>query len=381
MISLPLLSVKSKRVRALTAGTFFLLATPQKIQSVEPVTAGITAVIVGVCWGVSTLITNVLSPAKPAKALSDFDPNCPKCVPPVKPPSPQPILAPISMAAQQTPKTDAAQVFNSHVTNNITTHIVTSAAHNTVNVVNPELTGPAGAPVQKIQATQALKPVQDIEKKEPLPAAAQIKSVGTTTPTTATPTQTTPITTIVYDHIQDIYKNHYGKAAVGTVAVGYVYILYCVSSLQRYLTDPKRISLWFSQYDLNKLLLLDMDKMQDLLVQEFVSVYNVSDQKNLKAAVSDFLADMQAELASLEQYQTLAGRIETVSSLGEKCFSPVTDIARSVIPFGGIVLDYMPAVTINTLFFVDSTLKTTVQERISRIHYYKNIFLQSTIVI
>ena len=87
---------------------------------------------------------------------------------------------------------------------------------------------------------------------------------------------------------------------MAAAATGYhLYILYSISSLQRYLTDPKRICLWFSEYDLNKLLLLNLDQIQELVIQEFITTYNVSHQKSLKPAVSKFLNDIETELANL----------------------------------------------------------------------------------
>lgn len=184
-----------------------------------------------------------------------------------------------------------------------------------------------------------------------------------------------------YESLTALYKDNYGKVWFGTASAGYLYILYHVNTLQRYLTDAKRISMWFSEYDLNKLLLIEFDRMHDLLIQEFITMYQVSDKKMLKSAIAAFLNDMETEVRYLEQYKKLSDRIGTVSSIVSKLCSPWYDITRTLVPFSGFVLDYMPSVTINHLFFVDNALKSTVQDRISRIHYYKNIFLQSNIVI
>lgn len=177
------------------------------------------------------------------------------------------------------------------------------------------------------------------------------------------------------------YKDNYGKIWLGTAIAGYVCILYHINTLQRYLTDTKRIGMWFSEYDLNRLLLIEFDRMHDLLIQEFITMYQVSDQKILKSATAAFLHDMETELRYLEQYKKLSDRIGTVSSIVSKLCSPWYDITRTLVPFSGFVLDHMPSVTINNIFFVDNVLKSTVQDRISRIHYYKNIFLQANIVI
>jgi hypothetical protein len=377
MISLRLLSVHSKRVRALTAGAFFLLIVPQKIQSIEPITAGITAVVIGAAYCVAEFFSP--SPTEPKKSGSKFDPNCSDCIKAVKSVSTQKYPpTPITTTAKQMPKTEASQiVYHHHTTTHNTT--ITADTGNTIHIITSNETDPAPpAPVQNIKAIQEVKPTQHIKVTEPKNSPI----VSAPTPKSATLSdQADSMRMAVYDRVQDLYTNHYGKVGLATAATGYVYILYVISSLQRYLLDPKRVSLWFSQYDLNQLLLLDLDKMQELLVQEFISTYNVADQKSLKPAVSSFLEDIETELASLERYQTLSGRIGTVSTVVEKCCTPVTDIARSVIPFAGIALDYIPMISINSIFFVNATLKTTIQERISRVHYYKNIFLQSTIVV
>lgn len=399
-----------------------MLIVPQKIQSFEPATIvailgyGLAAGSLGTMYKGQEFLNWWYGTGKKTEH-SVFDPNCPKCVQekaaqealhsgfdpncaqcieeravkqqaqPVVIKAQQP--APVKTTATQVPETRASQVVINNTTHNTT---ITAAKGNTI-VVTPEAAAapaPTPPPAQTIQTQQTVavapQPTPPAQIEKVLPATKELETAvitsahGNATSNTLL-NRASPLTTIIYDRAQDLYQNHYGKVQMAAAATGYLYILYSISSLQRYLTDPKRICLWFSEYDLNKLLLLNLDQIQELVIQEFITTYNVSDQKSLKPAVSKFLNDIETELASLQSYQTIAGRINTVSSIAEKCCSPFSDMARTIIPFAGMVLDYAPTVSINNLFFVNSTLQTSIQDRISRIHYYKNIFLQSTIVV
>jgi hypothetical protein len=184
-----------------------------------------------------------------------------------------------------------------------------------------------------------------------------------------------------FDQIKNISFKGYGTATVTTVGAGYLYLLYSISRMQNYLSSPQRVSLWFPEYELNKLLLLEPQAMHELLIQEFVSSYQVIDQKSLKDGILAFMHDIETELDYLAAYQNTTNRLDKASGFTHKCGSACGYIIRTIIPGSGTALDYAPSVGLPRLFFVDFALKNSVQERISRLHYYKNIFLQSTIVI
>lgn len=373
MISLRSLFFKFKQVRALTAGTFFLLIIPQKVQTlVEPVTLsyilgyGIAGgVFLYDWWYKRSIETN---------SAKVFNPNCAKCLQERALSEPaQPVPAPVVTAAQQAPETRVSQTTYSQTTYNTTIH---AQRGNTV-IVAPEVAAqqpqPVSTPNQTVQTHQTTRAaVQPPEKAVQDITPATSKSVGHNVSSAKID---------FHERIKDLYQNHLNEIAFGTAATGYLYMLYSINSMQRYLTDPQRVSLWFSEYDLNKLLLIEPDQMQELIVQEFITRYTVSDQKSLKVAVTKFMNDSETELALIDQYQRITGFLDTVSSCAESCCSACTYLARTAIPFAGIALDYMPAVGLHNLFFVNSALKTSIQERISRIHYYKNIFLQSPIVV
>lgn len=179
----------------------------------------------------------------------------------------------------------------------------------------------------------------------------------------------------------DIATQDYIKCIIAAAGVGYGYTVYTVIRLQQYLQEKTRISFWFNQYDFNKLLLLDQQQMHGLLAQEFMAVYNVRDQKTLKEGIHQFIADITSEIAALESYITILNRLEQAGNYGQYCSAAGSSVIKTLIPFGlgKVALSCLPQLSINGVFFIDVPLKDAIQERISRLHYYKNIFLQSTI--
>ncbi len=354
--------VAVKRIRALIATVLFLLSTPQKIHadflSQAFIFLGLFAVDKLYRYGIHF----VSNPGQGAEGASEKITVLPE----------KAAAVPVTSTAQQLPETKASQVVINTTNHHHTTTITvagTSSANKIVMSTSliPETTA-AQPPTQTIESTQTVQPTIQQVATKPVPP---------TVPTAPEPKVSMP----VYDEFKKICKNHYGSIGLTAALTGYLYLVYSVASLQNYLTDKKRIGFWFSDYDLNKLLLLEFDIMHDLLLQEFISVYHVTDQKSLKTAVSHFLNDMETELVCLDRYATITGRLAAFESFAGTCISPCSGLAKTCIPFAGLVLDYIPTINLHTLFFVDSTLKQTIQERISRIHYYKNIFLQSTITI
>ncbi len=351
MVSLKTLFEPSKWVRALRAGTFFFLIIPQKTHTLEPITA-VTVVSYTVAATAFSLLwkgkeffnwwnSNQTSQTNTGHPI--FNPNCPQCV--------QERALKLEQKLSQAPETSASQVIIHHTTHNTN---ITAGEGNTINVLPPG----SEVPIQPPSPTQTIQAIQKSES----------------------PVQPTIQTKAIYS-VPEFYRNNYGKATIVVAITGYLYVLYLVSSLQRYLTDPKRISLWFSEYDLNKLVLLEPEHMKELIIQEFINIYQVSDQKSLKNGVLRFLNDMELELKNLARYERISGIINSLSLITENCCSPFCYLARTALPAAGLILDIVPSFSINNLFFINNKLKIAIQERISRIHYYKNIFLQTTIVV
>lgn len=341
---------------------------PQKIQSyiIDPLSL-ITIL------GHSVAVVNSASSwwqSKPAaKPAHCPNPNCVTC-------HPEKAInqVPLNPAALQVPDPHASQVTINHTIQNTTHHTVITAQTGNTVVLAQDVTPSqpaASAPSQQMQTQQSQQPTTNVSE------------TFATSSSTVYGRQTTASTAArnSYGQLTDLYNNHYGKIAMSTVLAGYLYTIYSMSSLQKYLTNPKRVGLWFSEYDLNSLLLLEPDKMQELIVQEFLTIYDVSDEKSLKKAVTQFMNDTETEIACLHRYRTIASGLDTVSSCVSTCCSPCIHFARATIPFAGLALDYIPSVSLDNLFLVNKKLKEGIQERISRIHYYKNIFLQSTIVL
>lgn len=181
--------------------------------------------------------------------------------------------------------------------------------------------------------------------------------------------------------LYEIPFGNYTKGTLAVAATGYCYGVYQITSMQRYLLAPERISLWFKDIEFSKLLLLEQKAIQELITQEFITIYKVKDQKELKSSIFTFMQDLETELACLTQYQTFSGRVETVTGLGGKCISTLGFAVRTLVPISSVALDIVPSISTDKLFFMDSVLKKDIQERIARLHYYKNIFLQSSLVI
>ncbi|MBY0109825.1 MAG: hypothetical protein K2X90_01815 [Candidatus Babeliaceae bacterium] len=373
MVSFKRLSKSNTLKQSLIASTLFFLIIRSETQCIE-----VGAATLFISYTIAAGAINILLRGKDfsnwwnrsQKSSTElghptFDPNCPRCS--LKNP-----LNQSQMKTHQAPETTASQVVINQTTNNTT---ITAAEGNTINVLPPTLTAmptPTQFPQQTIKAFQEslLQPAaQELQNTD--------QSPKDTTQTGLYPNRISN----KFHSLQEFYENNYGKLGIAVAISGYVYILYLINSLQRYLTDPKRISLWFSEYDLNKLLLLEPDQMKELLIQEFINIYQVSDPKSLKIAVSKFLNDIEAELKSLAYFENIAGTINSLSLITENCCSPLCYLARNAIPGSGLIIDLIPGVTINNLFFINSKLKMAIQERISRIHYYKNIFLQTTIVV
>lgn len=173
----------------------------------------------------------------------------------------------------------------------------------------------------------------------------------------------------------------YAKTALFATGSAYLYLVYTISRTQKYLNDPQRKSLWFYEIPFNTLLMLEPRAMENLLIQEFITLYKVNDQKTLKDSIYAFIQDLEEELSCLTAYQGFITRLETVSQVTQKSASACGYALNYMIPLSGMVLSYLPSLEVSNIFFIDIPLKKSIQERISRIHYYKNIFLQSTIVI
>lgn len=185
----------------------------------------------------------------------------------------------------------------------------------------------------------------------------------------------------LYEGFSHIPFKKYGVTGLGAAATGYLYIVYLITQLQQNLTRKECISLWFNEYEFNNFLLLEPHLVQELIVQEFITVYNVHDQKSLKDGIYRFIKDLESELHYLQKYQVVFQRLDAVSKLSGKFSSACSSVMRVCVPLSGLLLDYAPQVGLNSLFFVNTALKNSISERISRLYYYKNIFLQSDLVI
>ncbi len=173
----------------------------------------------------------------------------------------------------------------------------------------------------------------------------------------------------------------YAKMTLLATGSAYLYLVYTIFRTQKYLNAPQRKSLWFYEIPLNTLLMLEPHAMQNLLIQEFITLYQVNDQKTLKDSIHAFIQDLEEELSCLTAYQGFINRLETVSQVTQKGATACGYALNYMIPLSGMVLPYLPSLDLSNIFFIDIPLKKSIQERISRIHYYKNIFLQSAIVI
>ncbi len=183
------------------------------------------------------------------------------------------------------------------------------------------------------------------------------------------------------DRLVNLPLSSYGKTTLLLAGTGYLYLLYTVRRMQNYLSSTRCISLWFSEQELNKLLLLEPKTMHELLIQEFMSSYQVNDQKSLKDGIVAFMHDLEMELACLTAYKKITQGIDTASGFTARCGAACGSVLKTVIPVSGLAMAVAPSTKLANIFFIDAHLQEKIQERISRIHYYKNIFLQSTIIL
>ncbi len=173
----------------------------------------------------------------------------------------------------------------------------------------------------------------------------------------------------------------YAKTAGILTISGYLYILSRVSWMQAYLAAPTCISYWFADTTFEKLLLLDTDQMHELITQEFMQNFQVHDQKSLKDGIYAFLQNIEEELACWHHYEKFVKRIDTGLYVSEKSLAFASATIKALIPLSSLVIDSIPSINMAKLLGINHQLFAQVQERIARLHYYKNIFLQSTIVI
>jgi len=166
---------------------------------------------------------------------------------------------------------------------------------------------------------------------------------------------------------------------IKALIAGYIWVNYRLFQLRTYLQDPQRWSFWKSNFSLSQLLELPQKDLAHELILDVRRRYGAEsahDITSLSTPITSFLQSLEEETNALEKYLMIANALIKIDTFEQQC---VHALSGWIPKFYGFSLSFIISFiaskcAIKTFFYLDEKLMNSIQERLSKLAYLKNIF-------